>query len=106
MKQKGRHTHPHHAIAEDLTKSIKTKMKENYEIAVTIDNNESFTLAKGGIDRLCCKCKLFDPHRELIEGPSYIRGSKRIYFIFVIHDLLNFIESDGSTAFKEYTTSD
>lgn len=86
------------------------KMKDKHEIIVIIDGKEPFTSAKGRITRLCHECNSFGQlhprDRELIEDPTYVRDSKRTFFILVTHDLLNFIQSGGSTTVNEYTISD
>ena len=44
--------HPHDAAITDLILEIKRKQKDNHEIIVTMDGNESFVNAKGGIAKL------------------------------------------------------
>ena len=90
--------------------SYQRETKNNHEIILTIDGNETFSSSSGGIAKVCKACKLFDPlyqtYDESIEGPSHINGSKRIYFIFVTAKLLPFMKAYGSTAFNELITSD
>ena len=109
VKQLNRKGHPHDVIINNLIQGIKEKQKNNYEIILTIDGNETFSSASGGIAKPCKACKLFDPlyqnHGESIEGPSHINGSERIDFIFITDKLLSFIKACGPTAFNELTTS-
>ena len=77
---------------------------------LTIDDNEIFTSLSGGIAKACKECKLSDPlhqhHDEIIEEPSHINGSERIYFIFVKAKLLPFVKTSGFTTFNELTNFD
>ena len=77
---------------------------------LTIDDNEIFTSLSGGIAKVCKECKLSDPlhqhHDEIIEEPSHINGSERIYFIFVTAKLLPFVKASGSTTFNERANFD
>ena len=63
LQQKNRtNIHPHDAAINDLIIEVKIIIKDNHEIIVTMDSNESFVNAKGGITKLCKACQLsFQP---------------------------------------------
>ena len=63
LQQKNRtNIHPHDTAINDLIIEVKIIIKDNHEIIVTMDSNESFVNAKGGITKLCKACQLsFQP---------------------------------------------
>ena len=59
LQQKNRpNIHPHDAAINDLIIAVKSKQKHYHEIIVTMDDNEPFVNAKGGIAKLCKACQL------------------------------------------------
>ena len=89
---------------------ITRKQKDNHEIIVTIDGNESFVNAKGGISKLCKACQLYDPLSYRHDFPNniitYIRGTKQIDYILVSVNILKTLIQCGMTAFNEHITTD
>ena len=111
LQQKNRiNLHPRDATINDLIIEIKRKQKDDHEIIVTIDGNESFVNTKGGIAKLCKACQLYDPltcRHELPNNIStYIRGTKQIDYIFVSVNILKSLIQCGMKAFNELTTTD
>ena len=70
--------HPHDATINDLIIAVKRKQNNYHKIIVTMDGNEPFVNAKGGIVKLCKASQLYDPltyrHDLPINISTYIRG--------------------------------
>ena len=78
LQQKNRtNIYPHDAAINDLIIGVKIKQKYNHEIIVTMDGNESFVNAKGGIAKLCKACQLYDPLTYRHDLPNNISTYKR-----------------------------
>ena len=81
-----------------------------HDIFIALDGNEKFIQTKGGIARLCHKCKLHDPFTHLhgthCETKSHIRGTYRINFYLCTYTILKTVKLCGMTRFNDITTSD
>ena len=77
---------------------------------MSIDSNEVFTNAEGGIAKMYKECKLYDSfshrHNNHQNSKSYIRGLDKIDFLFCTYNILKTIILCGMTAFNEIIVSD
>ena len=109
MQQTKIKDHPRQAVVTDITIIINKKQKENHNIVLTMDDNEPFTIASGGIARICRECKLFDPlhhkHGNTCDSKSFLNGSDRIDFFLCSLNILTTILRCGMTGFNDITTS-
>ena len=84
--------HPHDAAINDLIIAVKGQQKHHHDIVVTMDGNEPFVNARGGVAKLCKACQLYDPFNYRHNLPNnistYIRGTKQIDFILVSYNIL------------------
>ena len=101
---------PRQAAVTDITIIINKKQKENHNIVLTMDDNEPFTIASGGIARICRECKLFDPlhhkHGNTCDSKSFLNGSDRIDFFLCSLNILTTVLRCGMTGCNDITTSD
>ena len=76
---------------------------------MSIDSNEVFTNAEGGIAKMYKECKLYDSfshrHNNHQNSKSYIRGLDKIDFLFCTYNILKTIILCGMTAFNEIIVS-
>ena len=110
MQQTKIKDHPRQAAVTDITIIINKKQKENHNIVLTMDDNEPFTIASGGIARICRECKSFDPlhhrHGNACDSKSFLKGLNRIDFFLCSLNILTTVLRCGMTGFNDITTSD
>ena len=75
-----------------------------------MNGNEPFVNAKGGTEKLCKVCQLYDPLTYRHNLPTniiiYVRRAKQIDYILVSLNILKALSQCGMISFNELTTTD
>ena len=86
MQKSNRYEQSHKKIITDTIKEIKKFQKEGHDIILSIDGNELFTNAKGGIEKMYKECKLYDRfsrrHNDQQNSKSYNEDQIKLFFCF------------------------
>jgi hypothetical protein len=102
---------PRKIFIQDITKTI-TELEQcaNNYIVLMLDANENINDSEGGIRSLLRDTTLIDTFSHIgnleCELPTYIRGSRKIDYIFTSHSLLPYIKNVGCIPFYMYNNSD
>lgn len=85
------HPNPRRQFIKDLDKLLKSLTSQNHSIVLAGDFNESIGDDPNALDAIIIKYNLMDAVNHLHgshEIPTYSRGTKRLDYIFLSHDLL------------------
>jgi hypothetical protein len=102
---------PRKIFIQDITKTInELEQSTNNYIVLMLDANENINDSEGGIRSLLRDTMLTDTFSHIgnleCELPTYIRGSRKIDYIFTSYSLLPYIKNVGCIPFYMYNNSD
>ena len=101
---------PRKAFISDLIVEIKKWSKEGAHVILGGDFNENLGETIDGLARLVSECKLTDVHAHFHgiknEPATYVRGTKRVDYIFVSETVLPFVRFCGIESFFSTVHSD
>jgi hypothetical protein len=102
---------PRKIFIEDMITIMHELMKEsNNHTILMIDANENVNDSEGGIAKLLQETKLIDTFScigmDECNIPTYVRGSKKIDYIFTSESLVPYIHNIGCLPFYMYNKSD
>jgi hypothetical protein len=104
------HTHPRKAFVDDLLKTIQQFQRQNHDIILGGDFNETLDAPNSGILKIAASCNLTDPWllRHPGHGPfkTQATGSKQIDSVLLSHRFLDSVRSIGYAPFGFITNSD
>ena len=103
------HPNPRRQFIKDLDKLLKSLTSQNHSIVLAGDFNESIGDDPNALDAIIIKYNLTDAVNHLHgshEIPTYSRGTKRLDYIFLSHDLLPAISQSGILPFDSIIPSD
>jgi len=90
---------PRAQLLQDLQEHITTYQSETTGFIVLMDANESLTTKHSALESWSQQVSLTDVHMQLhdhtTEIPTYIRGTKRIDYVFVSHNILPYVNRSG-----------
>jgi hypothetical protein len=104
------HIHSHKAFVDDLLQTIQQFQRQNHDIILGGDFNETLDATNSGLLKIATSCNLTDPWllRHPGHGPfkTQATGSKRIDSVLMSHRLLDSVRSIGYDPFGFITNSD
>ena len=97
-------------MIKELIRFIKKLRKQQHEVILLIDANESITDSNSLIGKLLSQTQICDPifkqHRSKNQPNTHIKGSKRIDYIFCTQHISQYISSSNILPFDFVTTTD
>jgi hypothetical protein len=101
---------PRKRFIKDLEKRVRTAATEKQGIIVMLDANESLQHFNNDFTKWVRESGLVDihVHRHGTEGEpaTHTRGSSRIDYMLISHDLIDYVSAAGILPFKTFTKSD